>query len=194
MTPTPQAARRPDRRIQRTQRALMDALVALALERGYDTLTIRDVTERANVAYSTFFRHYGALDDLLAEVLQSAIDELMQLIDHQPNKSTLAEGRLIFQHIADQQAFFRVLFSSPGTGRVMREMRSAITNVVINSGVIPAGSPIPPEIAAQHFVVTVLALIDWWLSHDMPYPVEHMADVYSRLIVRGFALAVAPDG
>lgn len=182
-----------DRRIQRTQRALMDALIALALERGYDAITIRDVTEGANVAYSTFFRHYASLDDLLAELLRSVIEELMQLIAHYPNKSKEAEGRLIFQHIADHQAFFRVLFSSPGTGRVMRGIETAIAAKVLASDAIPANSPIPPEIAAHHFVVTILALIDWWLDHDMPYPVERMADIYSRLIVQGFALAVTPD-
>jgi AcrR family transcriptional regulator len=184
---------RVDRRIQRTQRALMDGLIALALERGYDSITIRDLTDRANVAYSTFFRHYASLDDLLAELLQSVVTELAGLIDHQPNRSPEAEGLLIFRHVAANAAFFRLLFSSQGASRVMRAMQDRLAAEVLASNAIPPNSPIPPEVAANHFVATILALIDWWLRHDLPYPVERMAAIYSRLIAQGFASAVAPE-
>ena len=41
-----------DRRIQRTQDLLGDALVSLIVEKGYDEVTIRDVTERANESWN----------------------------------------------------------------------------------------------------------------------------------------------
>jgi AcrR family transcriptional regulator len=46
-----------DRRVKRTQSALAKALIALTLEKGYDAVTIRDITERADIGYATFFRH-----------------------------------------------------------------------------------------------------------------------------------------
>jgi hypothetical protein len=30
----------------------------------------------------------------------------------------------------------------------------------------------------------LLGLIEWWLDHDQPYPVERMAGIYERLIVQ----------
>ena len=45
-------------RSTRTRQAMADALVALALELGYDNFTIRALTKRANVGYATFFRHF----------------------------------------------------------------------------------------------------------------------------------------
>lgn len=59
--------KKPDRRVIRTRRALAYALIMLALEQGCESLTIRMVTERAVVGYSTFYRHYQSLDDLLAQ-------------------------------------------------------------------------------------------------------------------------------
>src|SRR5687768_7190119 len=69
-----------DRRIQRTQELLSTALLELILERGYEAVTIKDVTERANVAYVTFFRHYRDLDELLVQRLTAGIAELMEHI------------------------------------------------------------------------------------------------------------------
>jgi len=181
-----------DRRIQRTQRALMDALVTLSLEKGYDAISIRDITERANVSYSTFFRHYREKDDLLSELLKTVVQQLTTLISHNPNKSKEAEGSLIFQHVADNQAFFRILFSSQGTSRVMRTIQDDIAERIMRTNMLSGDNMIPPEIAANHLVVAIFGLIRWWLDHDMPYGIERMAAIYSRLIIQGFANMLMP--
>ena len=56
-----------DRRVKRTQRLLAEALISLTLEKGYDAVSIRDITERADVAYATFFRHHEDKEALLDE-------------------------------------------------------------------------------------------------------------------------------
>jgi AcrR family transcriptional regulator len=156
--------------------------VALALEKGYDVVTIRDLTERANISYSTFFRHYAGKDELLVTEIKSVIDDLQALIRHTRDKSRAAEGALIFQHVAENQASFRALFSSQGTSHILDDVQRQIAADLIRERVFPVSSPVPPEIAANHFVVTILGLIRWWLDHDMPYPVERMAAICSHLM------------
>ncbi|MCB0097425.1 MAG: TetR/AcrR family transcriptional regulator, partial [Caldilineaceae bacterium] len=56
---------KPDRRIQKTRRALQDALLTLIVERRYDKITVQDILDRANVGRSTFYAHYRDKDDLL---------------------------------------------------------------------------------------------------------------------------------
>src|SRR5437867_644732 len=53
-----------DRRVRRTTRALIEALVALVLEKRYDAITIQDLLDRADVGRSTFYAHYRGKDDL----------------------------------------------------------------------------------------------------------------------------------
>jgi AcrR family transcriptional regulator len=48
----------PDRRILRTRRSLLDALVGLILEKGYEAVTVQDVIDRADVGRSTFYAHF----------------------------------------------------------------------------------------------------------------------------------------
>ena len=64
-----------DARIQRSRKKLTDALISLSLERGYESLTIAAVAERAQVAHSTIYRHYKNLDDLLIQILRAMLQE-----------------------------------------------------------------------------------------------------------------------
>src|SRR5690606_12454565 len=70
LAPMSGAAVKVDARVRRTRRRLQDALVALVLERGYEAVTIRDVAERADVGYATFFRHYASKEALLLDLLE----------------------------------------------------------------------------------------------------------------------------
>ena len=69
-----------DRRVERTENLLANALIALSLEKGYEAITIRDITERADIGYATFYRHYHDKDELLAEVVEVVLDAVARTI------------------------------------------------------------------------------------------------------------------
>ncbi len=54
-----------DRRVQRTQEALLDSLRLLLSERGYERLTIQNLLEHSGVSRATFYAHFSSKDDLL---------------------------------------------------------------------------------------------------------------------------------
>jgi len=91
-----------DPRVRRTRRLLRDALVSLILEKDLASISIKEITERAEVAYITFFRNYESLDQLLMEVLDEGLGELLNRIEtlaKQSDTSNLeTEGRLIFEY------------------------------------------------------------------------------------------------
>lgn len=76
--PTPT---RQDRRVQRTRRHLREALMQLILERGYDAVTIEDITERADLGRTTFYLHYRDKEELLLESIEATAQELYQQIN-----------------------------------------------------------------------------------------------------------------
>lgn len=61
-----------DLRVQRTRRLIFQAFIALTIERGFGSLTVRDIAERAGINRSTFYRHYldkyGLLEAYMAEI------------------------------------------------------------------------------------------------------------------------------
>jgi AcrR family transcriptional regulator len=66
----------PDLRVRRTRKLLQQALIEGAVEKGFAALTVRDITERAMVNRSTFYRHYLDKYDLLEQHLNEIYEVL----------------------------------------------------------------------------------------------------------------------
>ena len=73
-----------DRRVQRTLKLLKEALIELILEKGYDSVTVQDITDRANLGRATFYFHYKDKDELLVEMLDEVVNELVEQIKKEP--------------------------------------------------------------------------------------------------------------
>mgnify|MGYP000908141578 FL=1 len=83
-------ARKDDRRIQKTRKQLRDSMLELILDRGYDDISIQDVTDRANLGRATFYLHYREKDELYADVIQNmAQDYFTSLPKLDPKKVPL---------------------------------------------------------------------------------------------------------
>jgi len=171
-----------DRRVKRTQHLLARALIVLTLEKGYEAVTIRDITERADVGYATFFRHYHDKDELLKDVLDVVLTEIIDLLGStQPAADPTTIGVLLFRYVQQQSEVVRVLLMSHAL--LQRSIEIATQNVVSEHTFLP-DSVVPLEIAAHHIVASSISLIQWWLDHQMPYTPERMGVIYHELIIR----------
>lgn len=174
-----------DRRIERTDQLLKDALVALILEKGYEAVTIKDITERANVAYVTFFRHYKEKDGLLGRMLENVVETLAAAVDENDPVASKQKDCLIFEHAQQNHRLYRILLSSPGAMPIVKRVKAVIAARALEKcrALFEGETAIPPEIFAFHMASSLLSVLQWWLENDMPYPPERMAEIYSQLVV-----------
>jgi len=111
-----------DRRVRRTRTLLGKALISVALRKGYEHITIQDITEEADIGYRTYFRHYSGIDDLLRDVAQETLDELDSLLQMpvqqsgKENPQAYAEksGRILFEYIRENREIFHLLLLQRG--------------------------------------------------------------------------------
>jgi AcrR family transcriptional regulator len=180
-----------DRRVKRSQQLLAKALISLTLEKGYDAVTIRDITDRADVAYATFFRHYDHKDALLDKVVEVILDDMSHLLQPRPETAGLqvAVGIQIFEYVQANSELCRVLLGSRGKERLIEMLQATRQDISF-----PAmRSDIPPEIASYHFMSAGIELIQWWLDHGMPYSPEKMGYVFATLILVPRQVLSAPS-
>ncbi len=170
-----------DRRVKRTQQLLAKALIALTLEKGYEAVTIRDITEYADIGYATFFRHYTSKDALLHDVSDVVLAELNALLSVSSDNGVIGES--LFVYVREHANIIRVLLSSHGTSSLLQRIIEITTQDVLNKNAPLEGSIVPVEIAAYHLITSSIALIQWWLEHDMPYSPERMGIIYHTLIM-----------
>ena len=177
-----------DRRVGRTKRMLRQAVVELVTEKGFEAITIRDITERADVAYATFFRHYESKEALLIEQVEILIKDFEEVAHASAVDSPIeAEGVLLFTHIKDNRHFYRKLLSKyAGQSFLIRlkEVISRHTRAYIEPFYAQGKQPlIPLEIALNHIAASALELVIWWLEHNSPLSPAQMADIYRRLVI-----------
>ena len=186
-----------DPRVKRTRRLLRDALVSLVLEKDYAAISIKEITTRAEVAYITFYRHYESRDQLLMEVLDEGLTELVAHIDRlaRPSGATAleTEGRLIFEYIQQNADLFRILLKSQSVSRIRKKVVLTVA-ATFQKSCAPLerlGDSVTVSIASNHIAMSLLALIEWWLEHDLKPTPAGMGKVYRSLIVESTVRAVS---
>ncbi|XGV96584.1 MAG: TetR/AcrR family transcriptional regulator [Leptolyngbya sp. BL-A-14] len=196
-----------DRRIQRTRQLLSTALLKLIETHGYDSLTVNDITEQANVGRATFYLHYQDKEQLLVASLEDMFSQLRDSIDPLSDalgeRNSITATRLVFQHFADHHRLYRVLLTEKGAAMVFPRLLEILTQLaeqdVILKDVVQPKTGIPTGLVAHYVAGAVLGLVVWWLNNDQPYSPEQMAALYGHLMdpgatkVLGIAGAELPD-
>ena len=71
-----------DRRIRRTQKMLKDSLIELMTERDFKNISVKDITERADLNRGTFYNHYTDTYDLLQKMESDVLADFQDMIDN----------------------------------------------------------------------------------------------------------------
>ena len=181
-----------DARVRRTRDALGDALVALMQEKPFDTITVQDVLDRANVSRSTFYSHYSDKDDLLMSDAEEFFEAISTaLSQHGDQSDRVFPVQEFFTHLADVQPFFKALVKS---GKFQENMDLArghfARGIERRLAELPRSRSIPPhELPALAFTHAgaLLSLLTWWLDHGMRESPADMDQLFHRIVWNGLS-------
>lgn len=174
-------AKRLDRRIARTRRALANALIELVLESGYDKISIRDLTERADIGYATFYRHYKSKDELLIRYLGAVLREVDGATDPEmsPYEQSLAAFRVLEKH----KDALLIGLSLPRDHQAMKPLWQMVFDMVTNLYLPRDETVIPLKVSVNHIIGSAAEMIRWWLTEGQDYSPEQMARMLNELII-----------
>lgn len=187
---------RHDRRSQRTQQALMEALVALLAEKHYDEVSINDIVERANVGRSTFYAHFQTKDELLKNGFERALVLLVEQISAggSSGRELQLDSTPLFRHAQGHYELYRTLVWGSGLELLTRDGHAALSaRLEDRLAPVLAGQPepaVPLAILAYSLSGTLLILLKWWLDHKMPHPPERMDAFFQQLAMPGVRQAM----
>ncbi|MCL4562929.1 MAG: TetR/AcrR family transcriptional regulator [Chloroflexi bacterium] len=120
----------------------------LILEKGYDAVSIQDVTDRADLARATFYLH--------------ARDK---------------GSWNIFEHIEQNQSIYRVILGSKGSSQIAHRVHEYMVVETLKEMQrlgIYADFDTPAEITAQVIIGSILSLAIWWLETPNDYTPQQM--------------------
>jgi AcrR family transcriptional regulator len=169
-------------RVRRTQKLLREALIALIEERGFDALTIGELTSRAMVSRAAFYRNYQDKYDLVEQIFEEAMSALLNAVGDLGPDHPAEVWVTFFEHIAEYDRLYRALLGRKGSPWFVRKMRASLAGLVKERGHLPHGPNVsgPVHTLSDAFVPDLVSTmfveaITWWLEQGRPYTPREIA-------------------
>ncbi|NUP29818.1 MAG: TetR family transcriptional regulator [Nocardia sp.] len=164
---TDQGASRVERK-ERTRQALLVGTLALAAERGFGALSLREIARSAGIVPTAFYRHFDSLDDLGATLVDEGVQALrlaLRRLRRTPDARLSETVRFVFGEVGQKRELYGFLIREQrGGSPAMRsaialELQLIVRELVADLSRIPAldeWSPGDLEVAADLLVATVI--------------------------------------
>ncbi len=176
-------------RLRRTQKLLREALIALIEERGFDALTVGEITERAMVSRAAFYRNYQDKYSLVEQIFEEAMNTLLNAVGEMGPEHPPEVWVKFFEHIAEYERLYRALLGRKGSPWFVMKMRASLADMVKEHGHVPTRPPAadrPVFTFSDEFVPDLVSTmfveaITWWLEQGKPYTPREIATRSSLL-------------
>jgi AcrR family transcriptional regulator len=190
---------------------LANAAFALFDERGYEQTTVDDITERAGLGRTTFFRHYRSKEDVIFPDHDRLLEQVGERLRTSSQGTALAAVsdavRLVLLHYVEEgdlaRRRYKLTSGVPAlrdreivsVARYQRLFREFIAGWMADAA--PAGPGEPAALRAELMAAAVVAahnhVLRRWLRGEGTDPVREV-DEALRQVIRLFAPRVAGSG
>jgi len=188
-----------DRRVSRTRRALRHALFELIQEKGYDSVTVEDITDRANLGRATFYLHYRDKEDLLIEQFTEIAKDRVQVLSEiplsawEPQEGPPVIPLLnIFEHAAENVSLYQLVLLGESNSRIMERIRQIIATSIqaliekkTENEKVRLSPQVPIELISAYFAGALVSSLVWWLAQEEHPSPEEMTIMFQQMFFPG---------
>lgn len=175
----------PGRRVRPAGERLLEAMLLVSGERGYEHISVQDVIDRAGASRATFYKHFKDKEDCYARAYHDAADwlyrRLIGVAKRQPSwreglRAGLAE---LLEFCANQPSLARALLIEPhaagGTALAEHDLLMERLSRAIDSARRENSSrQAPPPVTATFIVGAIETLVRAKLMSDEPETAPEM--------------------
>ncbi|MBX8994404.1 TetR family transcriptional regulator [Staphylococcus pettenkoferi] len=187
-----------DRRIRKTKEAIKYALIDLLKHKTLEKITIKDITESADINRGTFYLHYLDKYDLLEQIEDEYIERLSQSLDYDLfltphiDAETFAREfatkilRNILYYIGDNLEFYRVVLNIGHTTRIEEKIRETMfKNMEKHITQQDMISAVPKSYFHSYVAGATISFIKHWVRDDNPPSADLVVDYLFKIVYNG---------
>ncbi|MDL2237384.1 TetR/AcrR family transcriptional regulator [Christensenellaceae bacterium OttesenSCG-928-K19] len=178
-----------DRRVRKTKKALWDALNTLLAEKNINDISVREITELADVSRSAFYLHYQDLYALQAEIENEVTREIIEMLDgFQPEKDLTLKYQLflsLLTYVKQNDKLGRLLLGKNGNRSFWDKLYTVVEEHCLKYWAIPAEAYNATNQIPYYnsFVVTgVVSIVSKWVLSGMGESPEELALMLDGLV------------
>ena len=180
-----------DRRVRRTKKLLTQALTELLQKKQVNEITVKELTDLADMNRGTFYMYYKDIFDMLEKIedeLFQKLDVIAQSHEHgDPTQQVKPILLDLFRFIEENQEMCRVLLSPNGDMNFLHRLYEAIRERSLEIWKDQMGSLGEKEFDYRYsFVIFGCAgMIRAWVNRNCQETDMQMAELADRMIRRG---------
>ncbi|KRF46361.1 TetR family transcriptional regulator [Bacillus sp. Soil531] len=175
-----------DRRIARTQEAIKKAFLELMSEKSFDSITIQNIADRANINRATVYLHYLDKFDLLDKIMEEHIENMSDFCESEADLNWIDATAHCMKYLESNYLFFSTMLASEGARYfrnrfLQHNIEEFKKDVDITKGKnLGQNEDVIVEFVANAYV----GVVEWWLKNEMPYSPKEMAEKVGNLLER----------
>ncbi len=191
-----------DRRVQKTKQQASSALISLIIEKGFESITVQDILDRANMGRSTFYSHFRDKNDLLLngfKLLQKAIEEKHRIfVKTKASAGEITSGITLelFTHAESHLVLFKAMVGKESGQAVNRIAHDLLLSKLKKHLAEKIGSKkhaVQVDFAAHWAVDSFLATLSWWLGCDCPMSAIEINRLFLEITLPGMKSLLGTD-
>lgn len=196
-----------DPRVIRTRQLLQDALISLMEEADFESITVQDISKKANVNRATFYSHYEDKYSMIRQIVLEKLKAVEKAIndvqfeeeDYQTKIDEIAYQSFLhlFEHIEENAYFYKVLLRRKGTNLFRMKLHTILEENFLKG--ISFLQPnernflVPAELLSNFITGATISVITYWLEKDMLYTPKFLAEKMLKISKDGTLVSLGVD-
>lgn len=189
-----------DLRIVRTIESIKEAFVALIEEKGFESITVKDITATAQINRGTFYAHYQDKYDLMNRCQEEFMLEMSNIVKQNiaklvasinTNNSILQPleiAVLIFEFLERNRKFIKAILGPNGDLSFQTKLKNFMWKTLFESTENPIKQVnllVPGEYLVSYIASAHIGVIQQWLLEDRKETPQEMAQILSTITLNG---------
>ena len=169
-----------DRRQRKTREAIFSAFSELIRSRRYESITVQDIIDRADIGRSTFYSHFETKDHLLKAICGDIFEHIIEGEDcDYKEKSDTLSSRLahILWHFNGKKAEIRGILSSQSSD-IFTGYLKAYLNTLFDMYLSDFHVGTPDSYLKNHLTGSFCEAVRWWIEESPDTSPDKIAAYY----------------
>lgn len=177
-----------DRRVRKTRAALKHALTILMKKKNINSISVKELTDLADINRGTFYLHYKDVFDLLSQSEDDLLDELKETVDAFPADTIKNQPEALFAELYrlcySNSDMVRILISENGDIKFLNKLKRIMRDKCLKdwSKMIRANDLEHFDACYSFIVGGCLSLIQYWFADNMKETPEELAQITALFI------------
>ena len=183
-----------DRRVRKTRRQLRECLITLLKEKKVQDITVRELTDMADLNRGTFYLHYKDVFDLLEKTEAELQEDFNQLVCKHDAVDLKQRPSVIFNEIYslvyDNADLIEILLDENGDLSFVNRLKQLIREKCLKDWmeVFRSGNAAAFDAFFSFIVSGCIGLVQYWLQTGLKETPEQMAKLTEHIITKGIGV------